>query len=341
MKFIDLRSDTVTHPTEKMRQLMAAAPVGDDVYGDDETVIRLEEETARILGKEAALFVPSGVFGNQLSILTHTERTNEIILGENSHIIAHEAGSVALISNVQTRTLKDDLGEMDPKEIEKAVRKGVDIHFPKTGLICIETAHSTGNVASLENLKSIFEISRTYKVPVHLDGARLFNASTYLQVDPKEIAQNADSISLCLSKGLCAPVGSVVSGTKEFIAKARKNRKILGGGMRQVGILAAAGLEALEMRHRLQEDHENARYFGEELHKIPGITVKLDEIKINMIFFTVEKEGFDEADFLEYLKAQGILINGSDDDVFRFVTHYYITKERIDKVLLVIREYFE
>lgn len=341
MKFIDLRSDTVTHPTEKMRQLMAAAPVGDDVYGDDETVIRLEEETARILGKEAALFVPSGVFGNQLSILTHTERTNEIILGENSHIIAHEAGSVALISNVQTRTLKDDLGEMDPKEVEKAVRKGVDIHFPKTGLICIETAHSTGNVASLENLKSIFEISRTYKVPVHLDGARLFNASTYLQVDPKEIAQNADSISLCLSKGLCAPVGSVVSGTKEFIAKARKNRKILGGGMRQVGILAAAGLEALEMRHRLQEDHENARYFGEELHKIPGITVKLDEIKINMIFFTVEKKGFDEADFLEYLKAQGILINGSDDDVFRFVTHYYITKERIDKVLLVIREYFK
>lgn len=341
MKFIDLRSDTVTHPTEKMRQLMATAPVGDDVYGDDETVIRLEEETARILGKEAALFVPSGVFGNQLSILTHTERTNEIILGENSHIIAHEAGSVALISNVQTRTLKDDLGEMDPKEVEKAVRKGVDIHFPKTGLICIETAHSTGNVASLENLKSIFEISRTYKVPVHLDGARLFNASTYLQVDPKEIAQNADSISLCLSKGLCAPVGSVVSGTKEFIAKARKNRKILGGGMRQVGILAAAGLEALEMRHRLQEDHENARYFGEELHKIPGITVKLDEIKINMIFFTVEKEGFDEADFLEYLKAQGILINGSDDDVFRFVTHYYITKERIDKVLLVIREYFK
>lgn len=341
MKFIDLRSDTVTHPTEKMRQLMATAPVGDDVYGDDETVIRLEEETARILGKEAALFVPSGVFGNQLSILTHTERTNEIILGENSHIIAHEAGSVALISNVQTRTLKDDLGEMDPKEVEKAVRKGVDIHFPKTGLICIETAHSTGNVASLENLKSIFEISRSYQVPVHLDGARLFNASTYLQVDPKEIAQNADSISLCLSKGLCAPVGSVVSGTKEFIAKARKNRKILGGGMRQVGILAAAGLEALEMRHRLQEDHENARYFGEELHKIPGITVKLDEIKINMIFFTVEKEGFDEADFIEYLKAQGILINGSDDDVFRFVTHYYITKERIDKVLLVIREYFK
>lgn len=341
MKFIDLRSDTVTHPTEKMRQLMAAAPVGDDVYGDDETVIRLEEETARILGKEAALFVPSGVFGNQLSILTHTERTNEIILGENSHIIAHEAGSVALISNVQTRTLKDDLGEMDPKEVEKAVRKGVDIHFPKTGLICIETAHSTGNVASLENLKSIFEISRSYQVPVHLDGARLFNASTYLQVDPKEIAQNADSISLCLSKGLCAPVGSIVSGTKEFIAKARKNRKILGGGMRQVGILAAAGLEALEMRHRLQEDHENARYFGEELHKIPGITVKLDEIKINMIFFTVEKEGFDEADFLEYLKAQGILINGSDEDVFRFVTHYYITKERIDKVLLVIREYFK
>lgn len=341
MKFIDLRSDTVTHPTERMRQLMASAPVGDDVYGDDETVQKLEEETARILGKEAALFVPSGVFGNQLSILTHTERTNEIILGENCHIIAHEAGSVALISNVQTRTLKDDLGEMDPQEVEKAVRKGEDIHFPKTGLICVETAHSTGNVASLKNLKRISEIAKTYKIPVHLDGARLFNAAEHLKVDAKEIAQYADSISLCLSKGLCAPVGSVVSGSKEFIAKARKNRKILGGGMRQVGILAAAGLEALEMRHRLNEDHENARYFGEELHKIPGISVRLDEIKINMIFFTIEKEDFNESMFIEHLKGHGILINGSDEGIFRFVTHYYITTERINEVLQIIREYFK
>ena len=341
MKFIDLRSDTVTHPTEKMRQLMASAPVGDDVYGDDGTVIKLEEETARILGMEAALFVPSGVFGNQLSILTHTERTNEIILGENSHIIAHEAGSVALISNVQTRTLKDDLGELDPKEVQKAVRKGEDIHFPKTGLICVETAHSTGNVASLENLKSISEIAKTYEIPVHLDGARLFNAAVHLKVDAKEIAQYADSISLCLSKGLCAPVGSVVSGSKEFIARARKNRKILGGGMRQVGILAAAGLEALEMRHRLDEDHENARYFGEELHKIPGITVRLDEIKINMIFFTIDKEGFQESDLVAHMKEHGILMNGSDEGVFRFVTHYYITRDRINQVLQILREYFQ
>ena len=341
MKFIDLRSDTVTHPTEKMRQLMASAPVGDDVYGDDETVIKLEEETARILGKEAALFVPSGVFGNQLSILTHTERTNEIILGENSHIIAHEAGSVALISNVQTRTLRDDLGELDPKEVQKAVRKGEDIHFPKTGLICVETAHSTGNVASLENLKSISEIAKTYEIPIHLDGARLFNAAAHLKVDVKEIAQYADSISLCLSKGLCAPVGSVVSGSKEFIARARKNRKILGGGMRQVGILAAAGLEALEMRHRLNEDHDNARYFGEELHKLPGISVRLNEIKINMIFFTIDKEGFQESDLVAHMKEHGILMNGSDEGVFRFVTHYYVTRERINQVLQILREYFQ
>lgn len=341
MKFIDLRSDTVTHPTEKMRTLMANAPVGDDVYGDDETVRKLEEETARILGKEAALFVPSGVFGNQVSILTHTSRANEIILGEHCHIIAHEAGSVALISNVQTRTLNDALGELNPKEVEKAVRKDVDIHFPKTGLICVETAHSSGNVASLDNLREISAIAKKHGIPVHLDGARLFNAAAYLEADPKEIAQYADSISLCLSKGLCAPVGSVVCGTRAFIDTARKNRKILGGGMRQVGILAAAGLEALEMRHRLKEDHTNARYFGEQLQQIPGISVKLEEIKINMIFFSIEKPDFDEAHFVHYLQENGILINGSDEGYFRFVTHYYITRERIDEVLQFIQEYFQ
>lgn len=340
MKNIDLRSDTVTHPTEKMRELMAKAPVGDDVYGDDETVIELERETAELLGKEAALFVPSGVFGNQVSVLTHTHRAEEVILGEYCHIIQHEAGSVALISNVQTRTINDQNGEMDPKEVEKAVRKAEDIHFPHTGLICVETAHSTGNVASLSNLHEIQRIGKKYGIPVHMDGARLFNAAAHLGVEGKDIAQYADSISLCLSKGLCAPVGSMVAGTESFIAAARRNRKILGGGMRQAGILAAAGLEALGMRHRLKDDHENALYFAEKLDVIPEIHVLKDSIKINMIFFTIEKEGFNEEDFINHLKERNILINGQDNGLFRFVTHYYIDRPRIDEVTKVLQDYF-
>ena len=340
MEKIDLRSDTVTHPTERMRALMAKAPVGDDVYGDDETVIELERRTAELLGKEAALFVPSGVFGNQVSVLTHTRRAQEIILGEYCHIIQHEAGSVALISNVQTRTINDLNGQMDPWEVEKAVRKAEDIHFPHTGLICVETAHSTGNVASLENLQEIHWIGKKYGIPVHMDGARLFNAAAHLGVEGKDIAQYADSISLCLSKGLCAPVGSVVAGTAEFIREARRNRKILGGGMRQAGILAAAGLEALEMRHRLKDDHENALYFAEELDTIPEIHVLKDSIKINMIFFTIQKEGFSEENFVQYLKERNILINGQDNGLYRFVTHYYIDRPRIDEVVKILQDYF-
>lgn len=337
---IDLRSDTVTVPTIKMRERMASAPVGDDVYGDDPTVNELEKVTAELLGKEAALFVPSGVFGNQVSILTHTQRAQEIILGEYCHIIAHEAGSVALISNVQTRTINDQDGELDPQEVERIIRKDIDIHFPKTGLICVETAHSTGNVASLSNLSEIRSIADKYAIPVHMDGARLFNAAAYLGVAGKEIAKYADSVSLCLSKGLCAPVGSMVVGTSEFIDKARKNRKILGGGMRQAGILAAAGLEALEMRHRLKEDHENAIYFGSKLNEINGINVKMDAIKINMVFFTIEKEDFNEEELVRYLQERDILINGQDNGLYRFVTHYYISRERIDEVIIDLKDYF-
>ncbi len=341
MNKIDLRSDTVTHPTSKMRKLMAEASVGDDVYGDDPTVILLEKTLAELLGKEAALFVPSGVFGNQVSVLTHTQRGQEIILGEYSHIIEHEAGSVALISNVQTRTIDDSKGEMNPSEVERIIRKEENIHFPHTGLICVETAHSSGQVASLENLNSIFQVARHYNIPIHMDGARLFNAATYLEVEPKEIAQYADSVSVCLSKGLCAPMGSLVAGTKEFIQKARQNRKILGGGMRQVGILAAAGLEALEMRKRLNIDHENARLFGEKLQEIPGIHVDLDSIKINMIFFTITKEGFNEDHFIKHLQNRNILINGADHGQYRFVVHNYIDRDRIQLVAEIMTEYFQ
>lgn len=224
--------------------------------------------------------------------------------------------------------------------MERIIRKDIDIHFPKTGLICVETAHSSGNVASLSNLSEIREIADKFGIPVHMDGARLFNAAAYLGVEGKEIAKYAGSISLCLSKGLCAPVGSMVVGTKDFISSARKNRKILGGGMRQAGILAAAGLEALEMRHRLKEDHENAIYFGDELEKISGFHVNKDSININMVFFTIDREGFNEEDLVHYLHERDILINGQDNGLYRFVTHFYITRERIDQVISSLKDYF-
>lgn len=339
MKFIDLRSDTVTHPTDTMRKRMAEALVGDDVYGDDPTVLELEAASATLLGKEAAMFVPSGVFGNQVAILTHTQRGQEIILGEHSHIIVHEAGAAALIASVQTRTVDDRLGFMDPEAVERLIRKTEDIHFPRTGLLCVETAHSTGHVAPLENLKTLRALATAHGLPIHMDGARLFNAAAALNVEPRTLAACADSVSFCLSKGLCAPVGSMVVGSRAFIHAARKNRKILGGGLRQAGILAAAGLEALTLSERLSEDHENARYLGARLAELPAIEVDLDSIQINMVFFKIQKEGFQEEDFIRHLNNHGVLLNGQDEGQFRFVTHYYITRDRIDTVIQLIRDF--
>ncbi|MDD2483917.1 MAG: low specificity L-threonine aldolase, partial [Eubacteriales bacterium] len=276
MRYIDLRSDTVTMPTDEMRKAMAEAPVGDDVYGDDPTVNRLEAIAAEKVGKEAALFVPSGTFGNQLCVLTHTRRGDEIILGKNCHIVLHEVGAAAVIAGVQLRTLDTINGMLVPADVEMAIR-GKDIHYPDTGLICVENAHGLGTAIPLDNLLMIKELAEEHGIPVHMDGARIFNAATALGVDAKEIAACCDSVMFCLSKGLAAPVGSMVAGTKEFIDRARKNRKLMGGGMRQAGILAAAGIIALEkMTERLVVDHENAAYLAEQLSKIHGIDVKDD-----------------------------------------------------------------
>ena len=258
MRYIDLRSDTVTMPTEEMRKAMAEAEVGDDVYEDDPTVNRLQELAAEMVGKEAALFVPSGTFGNQLCVLTHTRRGDEVILGEDCHIVLHEVGGAAVIAGVQLRTLKSNNGMLDPADVEAAIRPGDDIHYPHTGLICVENAHGLGTAIPVNNLQAIKKIGEEHGIPVHMDGARIFNAAVALGVDAKEIAACADSVQFCLSKGLAAPVGSLVAGTKEFIEIARKNRKLMGGGMRQAGILAAAGIIALEkMTKRLHIDHEN------------------------------------------------------------------------------------
>ncbi|AEX84489.1 threonine aldolase [Marinitoga piezophila KA3] len=340
MKFIDLRSDTVTEPTEEMREAMCKAEVGDDVYEEDPTIKKLEEMAAHILGKEAGLFVPSGTFGNQLSLFTHCERGNEVIVGDDCHIVQHEAGAASIIAGVQLRTVNSDKGALPPEEVLRKIRKEEDIHYPKTGLICLENAHSNGRVILLENFKEIRKIADEYSIPIHLDGARIFNAATYLKVEASEIAKYADSVSFCLSKGLCAPVGSVVVGSKDFIEKAKKRRKIMGGGLRQAGILAAAGIVALEkMRLRLDEDHENAKYLKSKLEEFDFINI-VEEVHINMVFFKINRD-FENIDFIDYMRKNGIKINPPEEGIWRFVTHYWIKKEDIDKTIDIINKYFK
>lgn len=334
MKIIDLRSDTVTKPTQEMRDAMYVAEVGDDVYGDDPTVNELEEYAAQMVGKEAALFVPSGTFGNQLALFTHCKRGNEVILGDDCHIVQHEAGASAVIAGVQLRTLKGSKGELDPFEIQSRIRNE-DLHTPGTGLICLENALSNGRVVPLESMSRIFEIAARYNIPVHLDGARLFNASTFLNVSSKEITCFCDSVMFCLSKGLCAPVGSMLAGKREFIGRARKGRKLMGGGLRQAGFLAAAGLIALnKMTLRLKEDHDNARLLACELAGIPGINCNTEDVQINMVFFEIKAPGFDSDKFVEEMLKRGIIINEAENRVMRFVTNYRVTR---DDILLVIK----
>jgi threonine aldolase len=338
MRYIDLRSDTVTVPTKAMKDAMYYAEIGDDVYGDDPTVTELETYAASLIGKEAALFVPSGTFGNQLALLTHSKRGDEVIVGDDSHIVVHEVGASAVIAGVQLRTLKSIKGELDPVEIESKIR-GEDIHFPSTGLICIENAHSSGTVISLKNMKTIYEVADKHSLPVHLDGARLFNAAAYLEVDAKEVASYCDSVMFCLSKGLCAPVGSILAGTKEFISKARKGRKLMGGGLRQAGFLAAAGLVALkEMTGRLTEDHENAKYMAEKLSTIPNLEVNKEDIHINMVFFNANHLKYNLDELVKEFYNRGIKVNHAENGEFRFVTNYWVSRNDIDYTINTFKE---
>jgi threonine aldolase len=338
VEYIDLRSDTVTVPTPEMRKAMCEATVGDDVYGDDPTMNELEKIAAQKVGKEAALFVPSGTFGNQLALLTHTLRGDEVILDETCHIVMHEVGASAVIAGVQLRTFKSKNGVPSPDEIEKLIREN-DIHYPRTGLICLESAHSLGTVIPLDVMEKVRGISLKHGIPIHLDGARVFNAATSLGIDVKEITSKVDSVMFCLSKGLCAPVGSMLAGNREFIEKARKNRKLMGGGMRQAGILAAAGIVALEkMTDRLKEDHENAKYLAELLEsEFDFIEIKKDRLEINMVFFELKKD-IDHSDFVSKMFENGIKINPPEGSEYRFVTHYYINRDKIERTIEVMKK---
>ncbi len=338
MEFIDLRSDTVTWPTQAMRTAMAEAPVGDDVYGDDPTVNGLESLAAKLVGKEAALFVPSGTFGNQLALFTWAPRGSEVILGEQCHIIQHEAGAAAVIAGVQTRTVDAPKGILPLREVEVRIR-GEDIHYPPTSLICVENAHGSGRVLPLEYMEELSSLALSRGLPIHLDGARIFNAATSLGCSAADIARHVDSLMFCLSKGLCAPVGSMLAGPKNFIDRARRKRKAMGGGMRQVGILAAAGQIALrEMSSRLGEDHENARYLAARLADIEGFAVERDALDINMVFFRTPS-WVDGAALAASLAGAGIRINPPEGGACRFVTHYWIRKEHIDKVVSLVEDF--
>lgn len=337
---INLRSDTVTIPTENMRKAMFDAIVGDDVYGEDPTINKLEEKAAKMFGKEAGLFVPSGTMSNQIALFTHANRGDEVILPDRCHIVQHEAAGSAIIAGVQLRCIQTiNGGEMPLDAVIDAIRKDPDdIHQPKTALITYENADSDGRVRSIEYMANIKEIAEDYNLPVHIDGARIFNAACVLDTDVKELSKYFDTISVCLSKGLCAPVGSVLIGSKEFIEKARRKRKILGGGMRQAGILAAAGIVALdEMTKRLKEDHENAKYFAKRLKEIRGIEVFEDRVEINMVFFKLKDYRLTSENLVRYLEDNGVSINGEDNGIMRFVTNYYVSRDEIDQVIELMK----
>ena len=338
MKFIDLRSDTVTYPTPEMRTAMCEAEVGDDVYGDDPTINRLQELAAKMLGKEAALFVPSGTMGNQIAVMTHTRRANEIILSDCSHIAVHESGAAAGLSGVMLRSLHFPQGVPVTSQINAAIR-GDDIHSPVTSLIEVEQPLAIGKLVPLATLKEIYELAQSRSISVHMDGARVFHAATALGVDVKDITCYCDSIMTCLSKGLCAPVGSILAGSKAFIAEALRNRKMMGGAMRQAGILAAAGIIALEkMTKRLGEDHDNAKYMARLLMELPAVELELASVEINMVFFKILKPQAWQNSLPEAMLKHNIKINAVEDGMFRFVTSNDIKREDIDKAVGILAE---
>ncbi|HSB69789.1 MAG TPA: GntG family PLP-dependent aldolase [Candidatus Methylomirabilis sp.] len=335
---VDLRSDTVTRPTPAMRRAMAEAEVGDDVFGEDPTVSRLEMLAAERLGKEAGLFVASGTMGNQVSLMAHTQRGDEIILDENSHIYNYEVAALAVLSAVQPRTLHGLHGILDPEDVRQAVRMP-NIHYPQDTLVCVESTHNRGGgtVYPLATLREIRRIATEHGMAVHLDGARLFNACVAGGVSPKEVAAQADSVTFCLSKGLGAPVGSVVTGTRPLIDRARRARKMLGGGMRQAGILAAAGIVALEtMVDRLREDHENARILSAGLAALPGIEIDLDLVQTNIVIFSVKRRDLDAPGLILKLGEQGIKAFAVSPDRIRMVTHKDVDRAGMLRTLEVL-----
>lgn len=328
---IDLRSDTVTMPTPEMRAAMANAEVGDDVYLDDPTVNRLQDRAAKIFRKEAALFVPSGTMGNQIAIHVHTNPGQEVITEAHAHIYEFEMAAMAVISGALPRPVPSECGILNWTDIRNAIRPKI-YYRAQTGLVALENTHNMagGTVYTKEQIDDICLNAHDAGLPVHLDGARIFNAATYLNTDVAGLVQNCDSVMFCLSKGLCAPVGSVLAGSHSFIERARSVRKMLGGGMRQVGVLAAAGLIALEiMPGRLAEDHQNARLLSDMLREVPGLDVSPEKVCTNILMVGIERTGLDSNTVVGRLKREGVLISALDAARLRMVTHKDVSREQI------------
>jgi threonine aldolase len=334
-EFIDLRSDTVTLPTEEMLEAIRHAELGDDVYGEDPTVNNLEEIAARKLGKEAALLVTSGTQANLVSLMSNTKRGDMVILEAESHIYWYEVGGLSSIAGLLPWPINSNLGALNPKDIEVAIRPK-DIHYPDTTLICIENTHNRfgGTTISPNQIKAIKDIAKAHSLKLYMDGARIFNAAVAMKVDVKEFTRHVDNLMFCLSKGLSCPIGSIVVGSQEFIERARKTRKILGGGMRQAGVIAAPGIIALEkMINRLEDDHRNARLLAEGLAKIKGISINLETVQTNIVHFDVSGLGVASDQFIAELKGYNILALTRDKNRVRMVTHRGIEKEHIEKTL--------
>lgn len=337
MEIIDLRSDTVTKPTPEMREAMAKAEVGDDVYGDDPTVNRLQEMAAEMMGKEAGLFVPSGTMGNLAAILTHCQRGDEVIIGQLNHSFLFEAGGMSVLGGVNSFQLKNQPdGSLLLDDVEAAIRPD-DPHDPITRLVCLENTHNRcgGTVQTPDYTRQVSKLARDHGLKVHLDGARIFNAAAALGLPARELAAPVDSVTFCLSKGLSAPVGSVLCGERSFIRRANRARKLLGGGMRQAGVLAAAGIVALQkMVGRLGEDHVRARNLAEGLRKNDCIVLDPGSPATNMVFFNLAAHAkLSAPQISEKLEKDGILVSPSGERRFRLVTHCWIDDAAVDRAV--------
>lgn len=336
MRIIDLRSDTVTKPTPAMRRAMAEAEVGDDVLGDDPTVKRLEALAAGRLGKEAGLFVPSGTMGNLVSLLVHCGRGDEVILGDQAHIYVYEQGGSAAVGSIHPRPLPNlPDGRIDLALIEAAIR-GDDVHAPRTRLICLENTHNrcSGAVLPVDYMAAVGDLARRHGLRLHLDGARVFNAAAALGVDVRRLVADCDSVSFCLSKGLAAPVGSVIVGSAAFVKEARRARKVLGGGMRQSGVIAAAGIVALtEMVDRLAEDHAHARQLAEGIAGLPGIGIDPARVQTNIVIFELDHPALSPSQLAAQLAERGVWLLAIGGKRLRAVTNYHVSRDDVARTV--------
>ena len=339
MNIIDLRSDTVTQPTEAMRKAMAEAEVGDDVYGEDPTVNRLEELAAHIMGKEAAVFVTSGTQGNLVGVLANCRSGDEVIMGSDAHIFWNESAGVSALGGIQVHLVPNGpRGTQDPQDVEAAIRPMGNPHCPPTTLVCLENTHNRcyGGVLTVDEAKAVCDVAHRHGIPVHLDGARIFNAAVYLETPVKELVKDVDDVTFCLSKGLSAPVGSLLCGTHAFITEARRWRKMVGGSMRQAGVVAAAGIVALgTMTGRLADDHANARRLSQGLAQIPGIIHDPQQVQTNILFFQAHPSLGTMKEFVGRLSQEGVKVHISYGSI-RMVTNRHITAADVDTALAIV-----